>query len=46
MLTFETQDNIIIDDTIFDAEGDDDNIKVSVNVVLDNECAIPTPTKE
>ena len=46
MLAFEKEDNIIAHEIIFDDEGDSDNIKVSVDVVLDGECAILIPTKE
>ena len=46
MLAFETEDTIIAHGTIFDAEGDGENIKVSVDVVLDGKCVIPNPTKE
>ncbi|XP_031743710.1 uncharacterized protein LOC116404646 isoform X1 [Cucumis sativus] len=46
MLAFETEDTIIAHGTIFDAEGDGENIKVSVDVVLDGQCVIPNPTKE
>ena len=45
MLAFETEDTIIAHGTIFDAEGDGENIKVSI-VVLDGQCAISIPTKE
>ena len=46
MLAFEIEDTIIAHGTIFNAEGDSENIKVSVDVVLDGQCAIPIPKKE
>ena len=46
MLAFETEDTIIAHETIFDAKGDSENIKVSMDVVIDGQCAILIPTKE
>ncbi|XP_031739282.1 uncharacterized protein LOC105434889 isoform X3 [Cucumis sativus] len=46
MLAFETKDTIIAHGTIFDAEGDGENIKVLVDVVLDGQCVILKPKKE
>lgn len=46
MLAFEMQDNIIAHGTIFESEVGEDNMKVSLDVVLDSECVIPILTKK
>ena len=46
MLVFEMQDNIVAHETIFESEVDSDNMKVSLDVVLDGECVILIPTKK
>ncbi|TYK16857.1 uncharacterized protein E5676_scaffold96G001330 [Cucumis melo var. makuwa] len=40
------KDNVIGVGTIFDYDMDDDNVKVSVDMVFDGNCFVPIPTRE
>ncbi|TYJ95824.1 hypothetical protein E5676_scaffold110G001090 [Cucumis melo var. makuwa] len=43
-LIFETKEYVVAWGTIFDSEVDGNNVKVSIDVVVDGDCATPLPT--
>ncbi|KAL0556641.1 hypothetical protein IC582_005155 [Cucumis melo] len=45
-LAIGTKDNVVGVGTIFDYDMDGDNVKVSVDMVVDGNCFIPIPTRE
>ncbi|TYK23886.1 hypothetical protein E5676_scaffold419G00640 [Cucumis melo var. makuwa] len=45
-LVFEMKDHVIEWGTIFDSDVESGNVKVTVYVVVDGDCAIPIPSKQ
>ncbi|KAA0063404.1 transposase [Cucumis melo var. makuwa] len=45
-LTFEMKEHVVAWRTIFDSDVEGDNVKVAIDVVVDEDCAILIPTKQ
>ncbi|KAA0062871.1 uncharacterized protein E6C27_scaffold5323G00010 [Cucumis melo var. makuwa] len=45
-LAIGTKDNVVSAGNIFDYDMDGDNVKVSVDMVVDGKCFVPVPTRE